>query len=528
MEQRLPVEIWLRVLFYCQDPKPLSQTQKKLHNLCLNPLSTSRWLSYQFGQQSMYAALFFWAGRSDIYRYWILQFRPNLKLPKTRKSKSKRALKKLKRIAISTYSQNWFHVGRKAICSRCLASGSHNFAKFDKNYVDQSTLEDQIHKHIISGYCSFERYQLAICKQLIRDLAEIRELLPLLVRYAASVGHIQLLQYFISLCSGLGSANTVDTSLDDTVNTSSVRTLEILPVFRPCITKLLFNAVKKGKIVVVSVCLKTNIVHTFNEGIFTELITELLSICSVSITSLIIAAKPKSIGFVHFSSSVRLSAFSIYGKKTKRSYEAISMMLAKEIPSNIVAEEEPLIASLTSEFGRIDLIRYFYKKRNLNFNPGNNLPLFQAALFGYPDAVKVLLNECNVNPSIFHSGRVSLFAMLLVDYMLIILCLFNAELSVLNELGCRLFRNQGPTLTMFYVSSTSSLCVADTKYDTPFASILLLLFFLAAYYVLSMFTSLSGLIKSLVIIRSRIRRSKKVGMSSAGLENQNSVQTLSA
>jgi hypothetical protein len=191
----LPLEIWLRILLYCPDPKPLAQTHRGLHTLCLDPISSAKWLQYNYGNDSLLGALFYWC-KSPEWRRWIRDLRANMVFPHSEPSPRFLSIKR----AVKQYNQGWF--SRKSKCKRCSATALQDSRLFDQGFQGLHSLRLMIYSNLMNDHCSFEHFQLRISMILVNEGATFdSSVIKLLIRYAASVGHSKLLNFYLSLAS---------------------------------------------------------------------------------------------------------------------------------------------------------------------------------------------------------------------------------------------------------------------------------------------------------------------------------------
>jgi hypothetical protein len=254
-------------------------------------------------------------------------------------------------------------------------------------------------------------------------------------------------------------------------------------------------------------CLRTDILTKISDRQWRECLSNMLWGASIASCHLLLDNNFR-LSISQVCVAIRSSSFPFFLRKTVAELEKISRAMLESIETRLILEEQDLLSIVVSECGREDLILDLYSK-GVTFDHFEGAPLFNATLFGYHRAVKVLLNVCHVNSSIFHSGRTVVIALLCFDHLALGYAMITAGLSVINEIFCRALYNEGPNIVMFSWSKTTQWCIADTSLNTPWSSIFVFLFFFIAYSFLNLFCKFFPLLYCLFMVKTRIVRAKR-------------------
>ena len=469
----LPPEIWLRIVYFTRNPKNLSQTFKSLHLLCLNPISKARWLIFTYGQENaFYGLLWFWS-KSEIWKRWILKVKPDLPFPPLapRRFFKRYNIKK----AVRIYYEGWFYLSKRMKCSRCSHTALSNAKdlRLDSDIVSIDALEKQLLGRLTSNHCSFEHFQLRICMMLVEGGALPGDCLPLLLRYAAAVGHSKLLSYFISLAS------------KDSFDPTYIMKYTIQEKYRKPILQLLKQSIYGEKILCFYLATKTDILQYLPESKWRKLFSKVMFSCSYSMGILFLQDHSQA-SLQELDTIIKFSTIPFLKSKSRKSLQELSMALLRTLTNQQILDGQESIVITVCENGRDDLVKYLHSK-GVTFNHFGGLALFNAALFGHKKVVKVLLYECNVNPSIFHSGRLTVIIMIIIDHALLLYVLLTAILSLFIEIGCRSTRQGTSNIGLFGTKKEGAygLCGPESPDSVPFGSIFLVILIGIGYFLLS-------------------------------------------
>ncbi|KAJ3345999.1 hypothetical protein HDU91_007169 [Kappamyces sp. JEL0680] len=350
---------------------------------------------------------------------------------------------------------------------------------------------------------------------LVENGADYGDILPLMLRYAASVGHSKLLNFFIAL-------STPDPDLFYSPSFSTEYELEAAKA--DAILELLKHSMESGKVICAYLCLKTDILKIVSTREWKRCLNAMLWGASVSIGHLLLE-KHSRLTVMQACAAVRGASFAFFRKSTKQSLRAITREMVRSLDTSSILDDQAIVATVACESGREDLILDLYE-RGVTFDHFDGAPLFSAMLFGYHKAVKVLLNVCNANTAIFHSGRTVVILLLSFDHVALLYALLTSFLSVINEVVCRIVSNEGPNIVMFSWTSTTRWCIPDTDVTVPYSSLFILLFFAAAYMLLTLFCQFFPLLYCIFLVKRKIERSKRTVPALGDIENQDSATTI--
>ena len=204
-------------------------------------------------------------------------------------------------------------------------------------------------------------------------------------------------------------------------------------------------------------------------------------------------------------------------RKSKKALRKMSYEMLTTISPQDIMEEQEVFGLACCEAGREDMILLLHQK-GVEFNQFDGLPLYNAALFGNYQAVKVLLQECHVNPNIFHTSRAAVMGMLLLDHMALFYALLTSIISFIIEIYCRTNLQQGPNIGLFLLRryESSGLCIPDDNDTTTWSTFLIVAFFIFAYGFLNSFVKIVPLIRSIFIIIKKIYKNKRLSRISIG------------
>jgi hypothetical protein len=496
---QLPPEIWHRVLIYTEDPKPLSQTHKSLHTLCLNPLSISKWLFQRYKSEALLGALWHW-NRKKQWRQWIENVSTHADM-RSRNSATFRGY------ALNLYDQNWFETEKKG-CSRCNGYGRRDGFAFDHYWYQEindplDAMKTACQNYINQHFCSLEKHQFAVCKNLIEWGVPFDTALPLLLRFAATKGHPRLLKYLISL----GTSEATHFDFGDQVFEEVI----IQGSHHRLVRQLLGDAMQKRQILISYMLIRSSVMHGMRQIEWNQLMLAMMEDPPISLSLLFLEENTRT-KVKHVVRAIKNSCvpFPFARQKTRTRYRIISRRMIETLSTAQLQEDEPLLALICSESGRDDLIRYL-KAKNVTFNHFDNSCLFQAVVFGHVNAVHVLLYECNVSTMIYQNGRSFVFSILLIDHFLLLGALITSFFSFVNEFICRRLQLGGPSIVLFGFYGDTRWCIQDNLNDPfGFSSFVVFTFFGMIYFGLSTVVSIFPLLRCMYKVHRKQRSDRKV------------------
>jgi hypothetical protein len=495
---QLPPEVWYRILLLTPNPKSLSQTHRNLHTMCLNPLSVSKWIFKQYQRDALLGTLWHWK-RSKLWRQWIhnVSSHPALKTLSS---------SRFQKYSFAKYDQNWFNENEK--CSRCDGYGIVDSKDADKLWFMEiesplTELKEKCHKYASEHYCALEKHQFLVCRNLIEWGCPFKEALPLLLRFAASSGHLRLLKYFISL----GSQESEQFNFNEPV----FDTMIVHDANHKVVRQLLHDALESSQLCISYQLIKTSVMQGMSQIEWDNLASALLATPMVALTFLFLEENTRT-KVDHVVGTIKGGAlsFPFTTKLTRQKFGLISMRFVETMSDTQLQEDESLLVLVACESGRVDLIRYFLSK-NMTFNHFDNSCLFQAVAFGHYKAVNVLLYECQANSAIYQNGRGLVLGVLIVDHVLLLIAMVTSFAAFVNELTCRQLKLGGPSIMVFGVFNSKGWCIPDNL-DDRFAtsSFVIWIFFTSLYIFLSRIVSFIPLIRGIYKVNKKIRLDRRV------------------
>jgi hypothetical protein len=258
-------------------------------------------------------------------------------------------------------------------------------------------MKNSCQNYIGQHFCSLEKHQFAVCKNLIEWGVPFETALPLLLRFASTKGHLRLLKYLISL----GTSEMKRFEFNDRIFEEVI----IHGSHHRLVRQLLADSLQKQQIMISYMLLRSSVMHGMRQTEWNLLMTSLMEDPPISVSLLFLEENTRT-KVKHVVRAIKNSCvpFPFARQKTRRRYRIISRRMMETLSNAQLQEDEPLLALVCSESGREDLIRYL-KSKNVTFNHFDNSCLFQAVVFGHANAVEVLLYECNVSTLIYRNGR---------------------------------------------------------------------------------------------------------------------------
>jgi hypothetical protein len=292
--------------------------------------------------------------------------------------------------------------------------------------------------------------------------------------------------------------------------------------------EMLLQSIQDRQLYFSHLCFNTKILEGLEQRKWNVVAEEVISNPAISISSLFLENDSQT----KLKHAIRLIKYStvpypFVSPLKKKQYLIMSRKFTESLCDSQLHEDQVLLSTAVCESGRVDLIRYLHAK-GVSFNNVQNNPLFQAVVFGHPEAVQVLLYEVGVNVDIYSGGRRIIFLILIIDHVLLSLATATSFLSFVNEFVCRQLNLGGPSIMLFGFHDSSRWCVPDLSTEnSPYTSLVVFSFFFLLYLGLSqLVVSIRPLVSCIVKVFLKSRRDRLVNPSMVDLERFHSNNTI--
>ncbi|KAI8915579.1 hypothetical protein EDD86DRAFT_523 [Gorgonomyces haynaldii] len=492
----LPCEIWFHILLFCENPIPLSLTQRSVYYLWKSPVGKAKWLVQRYSlDEAILGALWVW-NSNPVWRSWLQEASKQQRFSETKRSKLSEDMK----------SRNILEAFKP--CRRCRGTQIQTHARAESMRSRVEEIQEPLKHYTMRDFesidCPIEQLQWQVLVILFDYGADAHTHGNFLIRFAAMSGHAALLGLILKRMGYIANTEQVE-NVQDTSDPEAPR------VSRH-VLRLLRDSIDKKNIMMVYQCIRTGILMQATDDDIHGLIHRALKSGDLNAMTLLLDAGPPPTPIVTIEALQYVSACKWVGFDRDKRYTRMARFLFFKMDLDHLEEHHRAeLLWRICELGDVTMASVCHQK-NWNMDGFNHGNVLSAVLYGHYPLAKFLLLDCGCSPRIFGNGNIVVILIGLFNHLVLGFSLISCLTAMIDSMVCQYgFGLEGNIQMFFFATAESGWCGTTGNHDNSWSFYIIpILMFAGVYTLVARTMPLVPLVRGIALCLRQAHRTRRV------------------